>query len=342
MDQMYLETKPQVHRLEADEKGQSRQVQRQIPITPVSGTEPSHRYIADAFISTLRVMTVANMLQGAMRLLLATLLVASVGSVPGGSDSSAGLLPKGDPYAIIGVAKGADKESIVKAYRILARKWHPDKHRGSMCDSSDAEAVFASIAQAYEVLMDPTTREVLDRLGVDGLERLRNGDPTVRKGYLPNDEILRRLNTDKDGVESWPQWLVTAPFAYVASCSDAARTRLRWLPLLLGLLTDQPRVTITASSDADGKLLAAGASTRGAVTFVFRLSGKSTDFTKSDVTHTCGADARFLGMKYTYYLQCPCAKPGGNVSVYVNAGSFKVLGGQEYNTGSDVFTLAVL
>ena len=47
--------------------------------------------------------------------------------------------------------------------------------------------------EAYEILMDEEKREVLDRLGEEGLERLRDGDPTVKKDYVPPDEILRQL-----------------------------------------------------------------------------------------------------------------------------------------------------
>ena len=55
------------------------------------------------------------------------------------------LANQGDPYAVLGVAKTADKEVIIKAYRELARKWHPDKNRGR----DDAEAAFATIAQVH-------------------------------------------------------------------------------------------------------------------------------------------------------------------------------------------------
>ena len=269
--------------------------------------------------------------------ILSALVVASVASsTPGECDSSSRLVPKGDPYAMLGVPRTAEKDAIVKAYRLLARQWHPDKHRGE-CEAN-AEAMFKHIADAYEVLMDPTKRDVFDRLGEEGLVRLRDGDPTVHKDYLSDDEILRRSHKDVD--ESWQQWLVTAPFAYLSSCSTAAKTHLRWLPLLLGLVTDQPRVTITASSDATKQDLVSGGTSSGAVTFKLRLSGKSTDFTKNDVVHTCGTGAKFLGMKDTYYLQCPSPAPG-LLSVHVPAGAFKALSGDEYNAASETFALIV-
>ena len=102
-----------------------------------------------------------------------------------------------NPYSIIGVPSDASDEKITKAYRKLARRWHPDKNR----DSEEAQGVFATIAQAYDVLTDTEKREIYDRLGERGLERLRDGDPSVKKDWLPPDEVLRRLHND--GKEPW-------------------------------------------------------------------------------------------------------------------------------------------
>ena len=58
--------------------------------------------------------------------------------------------------------------------------------------------MFASIANAYGVLSNPEKREIYDRLGEKGIARLQDGDPSVRKGWLPPDEILRRIHNDGD------------------------------------------------------------------------------------------------------------------------------------------------
>ena len=119
-----------------------------------------------------------------------------------GSDEASDCRVPGDgvefnPYSIIGVRPDASEETIIKAYRQLARRWHPDKNR----DSEEAQGVFATIAQAYDVLTDTEKREIYDRLGEQGLERLRDGDPSVKKDWLPPDEVLRRLHNDGD--EPW-------------------------------------------------------------------------------------------------------------------------------------------
>ena len=102
-----------------------------------------------------------------------------------------------NPYSIIGVPSDASEETIVKAYRKLARRWHPDRNHGS----EEAQGVFATIAQAYDILTDSEKREIYDRLGEQGLERLRDGDPSVKKDWLPPDEVLRRIHNDGD--EPW-------------------------------------------------------------------------------------------------------------------------------------------
>ena len=65
-----------------------------------------------------------------------------------------------DYYKILGVARGASDEDIKKAYRRLARKYHPD-----VSSEKDAEAQFKAIAEAYETLRDPKKRAAYDGLG---------------------------------------------------------------------------------------------------------------------------------------------------------------------------------
>ena len=63
-----------------------------------------------------------------------------------------------DYYAILQVEKNANQGEIKKQFRLLAKKWHPDKKQ-----SSDAEEKMSQINMAYEVLSDPKRRKIYDQ-----------------------------------------------------------------------------------------------------------------------------------------------------------------------------------
>jgi curved DNA-binding protein len=73
-----------------------------------------------------------------------------------------------DYYAVLGVPRDADQDAIRRAYRKLARKYHPDLNA-----DTDAEDKFKELGEAYEVLSDPDKRERYDRLGADWREQQR-------------------------------------------------------------------------------------------------------------------------------------------------------------------------
>ncbi|MCR5094156.1 MAG: molecular chaperone DnaJ [Lachnospiraceae bacterium] len=68
---------------------------------------------------------------------------------------------KRDYYEVLGVAKGASEDDIKKAYRVLAKKYHPDMNPG---DASAAEK-FKEASEAYAVLSDPEKRRQYDQFG---------------------------------------------------------------------------------------------------------------------------------------------------------------------------------
>jgi curved DNA-binding protein len=68
-----------------------------------------------------------------------------------------------DYYATLGVAKTASPDELRKAFRKLARQFHPDVAK----DKKTAEAKFKEINEAYEVLSDPEKRQKYDTLGAD-------------------------------------------------------------------------------------------------------------------------------------------------------------------------------
>ena len=68
---------------------------------------------------------------------------------------------KRDYYEVLGVDKKADESTIKKAFRRLAKKYHPDTNAGD----AKAEEKFKEITEAYDVLSDKEKRKLYDQFG---------------------------------------------------------------------------------------------------------------------------------------------------------------------------------
>lgn len=83
---------------------------------------------------------------------------------------------KRDYYEVLGLSKGADTSSIKKAYRKLAKKYHPDTNQGD----KQAEKKFKEVTEAYTVLSDPEKKKLYDQFGHAAFDQGASGDPFNR------------------------------------------------------------------------------------------------------------------------------------------------------------------
>jgi len=92
---------------------------------------------------------------------------------------------KRDYYEVLGVGRGASDDELKKAYRRLARQYHPDVNK-----SHEAEEQFKEINEAYEVLSDADRRAAYDRFGHAASQMGGNGDPFGGFGANPFGDIF--------------------------------------------------------------------------------------------------------------------------------------------------------
>jgi molecular chaperone DnaJ len=95
---------------------------------------------------------------------------------------------KRDYYEVLSLQRNASEDEIKKAFRRLARQYHPDVNK-----EKDAEARFKEMAEAYEVLSDPQKRQAYDRFGHAGLNGAGGGNPFEGFGFGNIQDIVEQF-----------------------------------------------------------------------------------------------------------------------------------------------------
>ena len=97
---------------------------------------------------------------------------------------------KRDYYEVLGISKGASEDEIKKAYKKMARKYHPDLNPGD----KEAEEKFKEVNEAYEVLSDANKKARYDQYGHAGVNGGPAGDLLITITVRPH-ELFRREGT---------------------------------------------------------------------------------------------------------------------------------------------------
>lgn len=92
-------------------------------------------------------------------------------------------------YEILEVSQNADKSTIKKAYRAMAKKYHPDKNSGD----AEAERMFKLCNEAYQCLSDDQQRSIYDRYGKEGLQGMGGGSRRSSGGFDDLGSIFEEM-----------------------------------------------------------------------------------------------------------------------------------------------------
>lgn len=128
-----------------------------------------------------------------------------------------------DYYKVLGVARGANTDDIKKAFRKLARKYHPDVNPGD----KKAEAKFKEINEAYEVLSDPDKRRKYDTLGPNWQEQFGPSTSGSRRTYTTGNGRGQQFDFDSGNFSDFFETLFGRNSGYGPTGGMGGRTSTR-------------------------------------------------------------------------------------------------------------------
>lgn len=128
-----------------------------------------------------------------------------------------------DYYEVLGLSRDATADQIQRAFRTLARKFHPDVNKDPA-----AEDRFKEINEAYHVLSDPETRKRYDRFGEDFRQVPGDWEERVGAGaggFRGHRALVREVATAGASVAPAASTSKTSSAIYSAAAEDSGRSR---------------------------------------------------------------------------------------------------------------------
>ena len=104
---------------------------------------------------------------------------------------------KRDYYEVLGISRSADADEIKKAYRKLAKKYHPDSNSGNAA----AEQKFKEITEAYTILNDPEKRKLYDQYGHRAFDGSMPGEDGFTGQYKGPEGTYREYHFNDENME---------------------------------------------------------------------------------------------------------------------------------------------
>jgi DnaJ-class molecular chaperone len=158
------------------------------------------------------------------------------------------------PYDILGISPGSSDDDIQRAYRALAKKYHPDLHP----DDKDAEERFKELSAAYSLLSDPEKRAQFDRGEIDA-SGAEQRERSFYRAYADANDRGKYSPFGADGEEGFSAEDIFAEVFGQAARGDAhARFRMRGADVTYSLrcpFLDAVNGATTRISLPDGKSL---------------------------------------------------------------------------------------
>ncbi|AOR23471.1 J domain-containing protein [Clostridium taeniosporum] len=120
-------------------------------------------------------------------------------------------------YKILGISENANKDEIKKAFRNLAKKYHPDKNK----DNADAIEMFQQINEAYEILSNELSREEYDK------KLNQQNSNSENKNNSQKSQTKSKKNFNKDDVLNDLNECFESFFGFKANSNDVDASKIK-------------------------------------------------------------------------------------------------------------------